>query len=94
MMNLNGKVTMDLSEYNYLLEKATRYDNLIKVEKPYADSNTISIVVDITKIESEVRALAMREFPDMEFHTDAFDRRWNMPSSRLGEIPVEEIVEE
>lgn len=92
MKELKGKVTMDLSEYNYLLQEAIKYRGLIYVDQTYGDS--IDVKVDIASIKDEIVKMAKEKYPEVVIREDAFDGRWNTPSANIGKVPVEEIVED
>ena len=94
MRTLKGKVTMDLSEYNYLLQEAIKYRDLVYIEQVYEDS--IDVKVDIASIKDEIVKMAKEKYPEVVIKESAFDRGWNTPSANIGTLPVEdeEIVED
>ena len=94
MKELKGKVTMDLSEYNYLLQEAIKYRELFYIDQTYGDS--IDVKVDIASIKDEIVKMAKEKYPEVVIGEDAFEERWNMPRATIGKVPVEEeeIVED
>ena len=90
MKNLKGKVTMELSEYNYLLQEAIKYKDLVYIDLIYGDN--VDVKVDIASIKDEIVKMAKEKYPEVVIKEDAFDRRWNTPSANIGILPEEEEI--
>ena len=94
MRNLKGKVTMDLAEYNYLLEKAMRLEEVISLElHEYNDTEELTLKVNLDVIEEEIRGKVKKEFPDFAVEKEVFNRDWNSPSRRISTIKYEMKVD-
>lgn len=92
MNNLKGKVTMELSEYNRLLEMARISENLFTVSNPY--EGQVRVEVNIDGVQDKIERMVKEQFPLAVMDNDAFDRRWNLPSANIAKLPVEETEEE
>ena len=92
MRNLKGKVTMELSEYNYLLERALMVDNVIKINNDY--ERELEVEFDMVLFKEEIIKKALELYPDAEIDHERFSNNWNKATARIGyREPLEEEYE-